>query len=221
MNFALATLLVVQVAAQSGLGTVTGQVSDRDGGVIPGVTVTLTSASFSPRTAVTNASGRYSLSGVSAGGYELSFALAGFKPSSGRIQVSASQSVTANARLNLGDLTETMMVRVSQRAAQTPTAPSAAPTVVRVGGDIRIPRQIRRVEPAYPDAAVSAGIEGTVVIDAIIGKNGEVRDARIVKSVPTLDDAALAAVREWVYTPTLLNGVPVDVAMTVSISFAR
>lgn len=223
MKFTLVALLLVQVAAQTGTGSVTGEVRDRDGGVMPGVTVTLASASLPARTSVTNARGRYLLSTVPQGAYELSFSMPGFKPSSGRIQVPASQTVAADVRLSLGDLSETMMVRANTRTAPAPSSavPGPLPTVVRVGGDIKTPKQVRRVEAVYPDAAISAGIEGTVVIEAIIGKNGAVRDARIAKSVPLLDEAALAAVKEWAYSPTLLNGVPVDVAMTVSISFAR
>lgn len=223
MKFILATLLAVQVAAQTGTGSVTGEVRDRTGGVMPGVTVTLTSTSVPSMTSVTDARGRYRLSGVPQGTYELAFAIQGFKPSSGTIQVRASQTVGADVRLSVGDLSDRMMVRVATQLLPTPsaTASATAPTIVRVGGDIRAPRQVRRVEAIYPDAAVAAGIEGTVVIEAIIGKDGAVRDARIAKSVPLLDEAALAAVKEWAYSPTLLNGVPVDVAMTVSVSFAR
>ena len=97
--------------------------------------------------------------------------------------------------------------------AQTPSGP------VRPGGDIERPQKIRHVPPEYPVIARQIRRQGTVVIDAIIGPDGQVTQARIRQSVPLLDDAALAAVRQWVYTPTRLNGKPVAVIMTVEVNF--
>jgi protein TonB len=90
---------------------------------------------------------------------------------------------------------------------------------VRPGGRINAPRKIADVRPVYPAIAQSAGVEGTVVIEAIIGPSGDVEQARVVSSKPLLDAAALDAVRRWKYTPTLLNGIPVSVVMTVSVRF--
>lgn len=89
----------------------------------------------------------------------------------------------------------------------------------KVGGDIRTPRKLRHVAPEYPAIARQAHIEGTVVIDAIIGEDGRVQQATIRESKPLLDEAALRAVRQWEYTPTRLNGVPVAVIMTVEVHF--
>jgi protein TonB len=89
----------------------------------------------------------------------------------------------------------------------------------KVGGDIRTPRKLRHVAPEYPAIARHAGIEGTVVIDAIVGEDGRVQQATIRESKPLLDQAALRAVRQWEYTPTRLNGVPVAVIMTVEVHF--
>jgi protein TonB len=90
---------------------------------------------------------------------------------------------------------------------------------LRIGGGIERPRKIRDVVPEYPAIARNAGIQGTVVIDAIIGPDGRVTRAAIRESRPLLDQAALAAVRQWVYTPTRLNGIPVAVIMTVEVRF--
>ena len=93
--------------------------------------------------------------------------------------------------------------------------------VVRVGGNIAEPRKIRHVSPIYPAEAQAAGADGTVVIQAIVAKNGSVKDARVVQSIPQLDAAAVGAVRQWLFTPTLLNNVPVEVLMTVTVKFER
>jgi TonB family protein len=91
---------------------------------------------------------------------------------------------------------------------------------LRVGGAVRPPEKLATVAPTYPQEALDAGIEGVVSIEATIDATGTVSDARVVKSVPELDDAALEAVRQWKYRPTLLNGAPVPVIMTVTINFA-
>jgi len=71
----------------------------------------------------------------------------------------------------------------------------------------------------YPSIAQTARVQGVVIIEAIISPAGKVVDAKILRSIPLLDAAALEAVRQWEYTPTLLNGVPVSVVMTVTINF--
>ena len=75
------------------------------------------------------------------------------------------------------------------------------------------------MRPQYPAIAQSARVQGIVIIEATIGPNGKVHDAKVLRSIPLLDNAALDAVRQWVFTPTLLNGVPVPVIMTVTVQF--
>jgi TonB family protein len=91
---------------------------------------------------------------------------------------------------------------------------------IRVGGDIKPPERVKYVPPVYPAEAQQAKISGVVIIQAIIDENGDVALAKILKSVPLLDDAALAAVNQWKYLPTLVNGVPAPVLMTVTVSFS-
>ena len=93
----------------------------------------------------------------------------------------------------------------------------AAP--VRVGGQIKPPTKVKDVAPVYPAIARSARVAGAVVIAATIDEEGKVVDAKVVRSVPLLDQAALDAVQQWEYMPTLLNGVPVPVLVTVTINF--
>jgi protein TonB len=95
--------------------------------------------------------------------------------------------------------------------------PPAAP--VPVGGRIQRPAKISDALPDYPDIARRARVEGIVIIQAIIGKTGLVEEATVLRSIPLLDAAALAAVRQWRFTPTLLNGQPISVIMTVTVQF--
>jgi len=79
---------------------------------------------------------------------------------------------------------------------------------------------VKHVPPVYPQIAIQARVSGPVVIDAVIGTDGVVREARILSGVPLLNQAALDAVKQWRYTPTMLNNVPVPVIMTVTVRFS-
>ena len=100
-----------------------------------------------------------------------------------------------------------------------PPPPPGLREPVRPGGDIRIPQKVRHVAPVYPPIAQSSRVEGTVILEAVIGENGRIRDLRVLRSIALLDRAAVDAVRQWQFTPTLLNGVPVPVVMTVTVTF--
>jgi TonB family protein len=102
-------------------------------------------------------------------------------------------------------------------AAARAKAKMVAP--LRIGGQIKAPLKIKDVKPVYPAIARSARVAGAVTMEATIGPDGKVIDAKVVRSIPLLDQAALDAVRQWEYTPTLLNGVPVPVLVTVTINF--
>ena len=113
-----------------------------------------------------------------------------------------------------------------QSVAGMPPPPPASQTVggvvpVRVGGSIRPPAKLRHVEPVYPAEAMRASVHGMVIVDLVIDTDGRVRDARILRSIPQLDSAALDAVRQWEFAPTLVEGAPAPVAMTVTVTFSR
>ena len=114
------------------------------------------------------------------------------------------QTVLAELQAVLGD---------SDRAAAGSTEP------IRVGSGVRPPTVVQRVPPAYPPEARTARVEGIVVLEATISTTGEVSDVEVLRSVPLLDEAAVAAVRQWRYEPTLVDGVAVPVLMMVSVNF--
>ena len=90
---------------------------------------------------------------------------------------------------------------------------------MRVGGNIKAPQKIKDVKPIYPAIAQSARVQGVVIIEATIGPNGKCTEAKVLRSIPLLDAAALDAVKQWQFTPTMLNGMPVPVIMTVTVNF--
>ncbi|HEY7441818.1 MAG TPA: M56 family metallopeptidase [Vicinamibacterales bacterium] len=98
--------------------------------------------------------------------------------------------------------------------------PSPKPQPLRVGREVETPpRKIFSVNPVYPKDAMDAKVQGVVLLDATIGTDGLVKGLRLVQSVPLLDQAAMDAVNLWRFEPALLNGVPVEVEMTVTINF--
>ncbi len=96
---------------------------------------------------------------------------------------------------------------------------SFGPDVLRIGGNIAPPRRLAYVPPVYPALARQAKVGGIVIVELLIGTDGSVGDARVLESAPMLEQAALDAVLQWRYEPTLRNGVPVPVQMTVTINF--
>ncbi|HEU5250703.1 MAG TPA: TonB family protein [Thermoanaerobaculia bacterium] len=100
------------------------------------------------------------------------------------------------------------------------TGPGTGEEPLRVGGDVKAPQLINRVEPSYPEAARKARMEGVVILEAIITANGNVEDVKVLKSVnPLLDAAATRAVQQWKYRPATLNGRAVRVYLTVTVTF--
>jgi TonB family protein len=250
---------------------ITGVVADQRGARVEGATVTARCGGDAARSTTTDRGGSYTIDNLAAGPCEVRVEKPAFKAHVLQIPVRAGGivTVTANAELDIGSLSE--MVTVSTSAAETPPAqdearlqeaaanagddPSplfalaaflyrserfaesdavthqAAELVARrqmmaqvqpgAGGVVKEPRKIRDVKPVYPSAARAAQVTGTVIIEARITEEGTVGDARILRGVPLLDDAALGAVRQWLFTPTLLNGVPIEVVMTATVSFQQ
>ena len=100
-----------------------------------------------------------------------------------------------------------------------PRPPLPTPEVVPVGGKIRPPRLLQRVEPVYPRLAVAAHVEGDVVLTAIIDTDGRVRQLAVKGGHPSLAPAAREAVAQWLYEPTILNGQPIAVQLDVTVKF--
>ena len=100
-----------------------------------------------------------------------------------------------------------------------PPPPMSSQEPIHVGGNIKPPQKLTDVAPVYPPIARAARVEGVVILEAVIGEDGSVREVKVLRSVPLLDSAASDAVRQWRFTPTLLNGEAVPVVMTVTVAF--
>lgn len=101
-----------------------------------------------------------------------------------------------------------------------PPAPPAPRAPVRIGGQIQAPALVHRVEPIYSPLAVRANVTGTVILEAIVDADGRVTDVQVLRSGHRLlDDAAIAAVQQWRYSPLVLNGLRESFILTVVLSF--
>lgn len=95
----------------------------------------------------------------------------------------------------------------------------ASEAPVRVGGNISPPTRIKDVQPVYPIEARSARAQGIVILDLVLNADGTVRDVHVLRSIPSLDMAAVETAKQWVYSPTSLNGVRVPVILTATVQF--
>jgi len=93
---------------------------------------------------------------------------------------------------------------------------------VSVGGNVQAAKIITKVQPVYPDSAKSAGVQGTVVLHTVIGMDGKPLSLRVMNSQidPDLARSAVEAVSQWRYTPTLLNGEPIEVDTTITVNYS-
>jgi TonB family protein len=171
--------------------------------------------------AVTDASGSFEFTPVGAGRYALEVMLPGFRPLRTEFALATAKDWNRNITMQVGALEETVTV-TAKRPAQ-PVQASSTPSggAVRVGGNIKQPVKLKSANPIYPTAMRDAGLEGMVPMEALIGLDGTVASVRVLGAQvhPEFARAAETAVRQWVFSPTLLNGVPVEVQMTVSVRF--
>jgi beta-lactamase regulating signal transducer with metallopeptidase domain len=224
-----ATALVA--AAQSSFVSFSGTISDESARGIPGTTVALTNETRQAKYEVkTNGVGRFEFVGLPPGDYGVEATGMGFQPLKDVISVSG-QNVQRNYTLRLGTLQETIMVKDDVRDHGREPRPSTfkeRPAPKRAecvpsgaGGQIVPPKKLRDFAPIYPVNLRSTGTSGTVVLHGRIALDGFITDIGVVGDAhPDFANAAIVAVREWHYTETLLNCAPVEVGMTISVTFS-
>jgi protein TonB len=93
------------------------------------------------------------------------------------------------------------------------------PKAVRVGGQIKTPKLLKKVDPVYPELAKQARAGALIILEATVDANGHVLEVRVLRSSPLFDEAAVDAVKQWSYRPLLLNGIPTPFIVTVTLNF--
>ncbi len=202
-------------AQQSGqTPSLAGTVRDPSGAVVPFALVLLKNNTSHQEAARANAAGEYKLS-VPAGSYMLEVHAPGFAEFQKAIVLPA-DSLT-NISLYLGQVSESLEV---VGKAPVPEA-IGTPRRIRVGGNVQATKLLSSAKPVYPRGAEAAGIEGTVLLRAVISTGGDLLGLSVVNASADADlaKAAMDAVQQWHYQPTLLNGEPVEVVTTIAVTF--
>jgi TonB family protein len=219
------------LAAQT-FATLSGSVRDPMNQTIPQVTLILVNEQNEAKYEVkSDAAGRFEFVGLPAGSYLLQARYPGFTEFKGRLTVGTA-NVQRDLALAVGTVRETIIVAgdrtspdaepaAAVRAAKAPAPQAARPCNASGGGEIRPPMKVRDVKPRYPLYLRSAGTAGVVELSAKIQTDGSVGDLK-ESGAPApagLAEMAMDAVRQWQFTPTFLNCVPVDVVMNVKVTF--
>lgn len=123
-----------------------------------------------------------------------------------------------NEASGIASLTSRDILGVVPREVET-SLPSPPTERIKVGGIVAAAKLIRQPQPIYPPLARQARIQGTVRLEAVISRDGTIENLTVLSGHPLLISAAMEAVRQWRYQPTLLNGVPVEVETTVEVHF--
>lgn len=202
-------------------GTLWGIVTDPSGAVIPNATVQANNLdAHTTETTVSNAAGEYSLKSVPTGHYTLEAMVPGFKVfRRNDVVLNANDTQRLDVHMDIGNINERLEV-IGKKPASQAVQPVAVPHRIRVGGNVAAAKLVSRVELVYPEYAQQQGIEGTVLLQAIISKEGNVMSLSVVNTADSdLARAATTAVQQWHYQPTLLNGQPVEVVTTVTVDF--
>jgi len=196
-------------------------VKDPSGAVVPNARVTAKNLDGSnEETAVANGAGGYVFTSIPSGRYALEFRSPGFAIGKFQVTVAAGQSTRVDANLAIGQVSETVTVKGGKSAPRPLAAPPTGQRIL-VGGNVHPSRLIKQARPDYPEELQQLGVQGTVMIKAVISKEGTVLNPVVVNTAidSRLAKLALDAVSQWTYEPTLLNGQPVEVVTSIDIAF--
>jgi TonB family protein len=214
-------LPLAAIRAQAARGTLAGSVSDPSGARVPNCRVTAKNLDGpNQETTIANPAGDYLFASIPAGRYALEFSARGFAIAKTQAVLVAGATARVDANLEIGQVLENVVIRGQKPSATAASRPAATAQRIRVGGMVTPVRLISQIKPVYPPDLQQLGVEGTVVMSAIVSKNGTVLNPTVRNTVdPRLAAAATEAVRQWVYQPALLNGEPVETITTITLEF--
>jgi TonB family protein len=217
----LLPVAALRVAAESASGSISGTVRDPSGAVIPDASITLVSRDQKFKIeGHSGADGIFKFAAIPPGGYRLEIASPGFAlTKSAELDLAPSGDLHQDMTMDLGEVLQEVVVH-GHKPPENPSTTRPAPRRIRVGGNVQAAKLISQAKPVYPEALQKQGIEGTVILRAVIGTSGQILSLSPFSDPdPALTKAAMDAVRQWKYTPTLLNGEPVEVVTTITVGF--
>jgi len=209
----LLPLAALRLPGQNLSGKFTGTIFDPSDGAVPNATVIMTNHKAETLDMTTsNAEGSFVFKALPAGEYEMKVLKPGFAP-----------YVAPNVLLGPSrDLGMDVQAEGSTKAKpSTETSEKPKPARIRIGGNVEFAKVLTKVQPIYPESAKAAGAQGSVVLHTIVSMDGRPLSVEVLNSHidPELARAAVEAVNQWRFQPTLLNGEPVEIDATVTVSF--
>ncbi len=237
----LVPLAALRLQGQNLAGKFTGTILDPSGGAVPNATIVMTnhkantcapSLALPPCTVdmtTSDADGNFVFKALPAGEYEMKVLKPGFATYlAPQVVLDPGRDLAMTAKLNIGSINETVDVQAegsakSAAAAQALEAEAKSKaTRIRIGGNVEAAKVITKVQPIYPESAKDAGVQGTVLLHAVVGMDGRPLQLQVLNSQinPDLARAAVEAVSQWRYQPTLLNGEPVEIDTTIQVKFS-
>jgi TonB family protein len=236
----LLPLAALRLPGQNLSGKFTGTILDPSGGAVPNATIVMTnhkantcapSLALPPCTVdmtTSDADGNFVFKALPAGEYEMKVLKPGFATYlAPQVVLDPGRDLAITAKVNIGSINETVDVQAegsakSAAAAQALEAEAKSKaTRIRIGGNVEAAKVITKVQPIYPESAKDAGVQGTVLLHAVVGMDGRPLQLQVLNSQinPDLARAAVEAVSQWRYQPTLLNGEPVEIDTTIQVKF--
>jgi TonB family protein len=223
---ALTCALVLPMAtlttyAQAGRGALAGVVTDPSGAHIPRGSITAKNLDgTNVETAKVDMAGEYAFASIPPGRYEIEARVPGFSVLKTEAVVTVGTAARADLHMAVGSVSEVVTVRGSRTTPAPMQASTRAPQRIPIGGNVQAARLLRQTPPVYPQEMKDQGVAATVAIKAIISKTGDILNPVVVSTVdPAFAKAALDAVKQWQYSPTLLNGQPVEVITSIDVVF--
>ena len=219
-------LAALRLPGQNLSGKFTGTVFDVSDAACPNATIVMTSQKANTvHMEVSDAEGNFVFKALPAGEYEMKVLKPGFEIyRAPQVTLEPGRDLAVTVKLEVGSLTENVDVQAegATKASPSTEGPSKPkPTRLRIGGKVEAAKVITKVQPVYPASAKERGAHGSVVLHVIVGMDGQPLQLQVLNSQidPELARAAVEAVSQWRYQPTLLNGEPIEVDTTVTVNF--
>lgn len=217
-------LSALRLSAQNLAGKTSGSIHDPSGAGIPNATIVMSNHEANTiDMTTTDRDGNFAFKALPAGSYEMQIFKPGFQTYAvPHVSLDAGRDFSETFTMGVGAITEHVMVVPDGSTIAVPLEKNNGNVSrIKVGGNVQASMLTKKVQPVYPQAAKDAGASGTVILHAVISKDGMPLSLRVMNSEidPDLARSAVEAVSKWRYTPTLLNGEPIEVDTTIDVNY--
>jgi len=209
-------------AQQAGSAKLFGTVSDASQARVPNATLVISAKEGGTKEiTISGAAGEYEFRALPLGRYSIEARTPGFRSFQQVFELHANETRKLDVVLEVGEIDQTINVVAKAPPAAPPDTRSGPPSRIRVGGNVQQSKLVHQVTPIYPERAQAQGIQGIVLLEAVIWKDGSIGTMRVLNKLadPDLVTSAVEAVKNWRYEPTLLNGQPIEVVTTITVNF--